>query len=104
MLQLGLGGYSITSGRAWRWQIPAELQGLKSINYLEFLARIGGLILLLWEDNPAAGDCYLNLGDNTSSLGWLRNSNFADRSVSQISGLRESTKQSPTNAPGSTNC
>ena len=75
--EFGLGGYSLTTGRAWRWEIPVELRGLKSINYLEFLACIGGLLLSLWEDDPAAGDCYLSLGDNTSSLGWLRRSNFA---------------------------
>ena len=73
----GLGGFSLTTGRAWRWTIPKDAQNTKSINYLEFLACITGIVLSLHEEHGAAGDCFLSLGDNTSSLGWLRKSNFA---------------------------
>lgn len=73
----GLGGFSLTTGRAWRWWIPRELRHLKSINFLEYLACIAGILLSLVEDaDVASSDCYLSLGDNTSSLGWLRRSNF----------------------------
>ena len=73
----GLGGFSLTTGRAWRWTIPAEARHEKSINYLEFLACIAGILISLFEGDGDTGDCFLSLGDNTSSLGWLRKSNFA---------------------------
>jgi len=72
----GLGGYSLKTGRAWRWEIPLNLQGRKSINFLEFLACVVGIILSIEEDDPAAGYCYLSATDNTSAMGWLRKSNF----------------------------
>jgi hypothetical protein len=34
----GIGGYDLTSGRAWRFAIPFELQHKKSQNFLEYLA------------------------------------------------------------------
>ena len=73
----GLGGFSLTTGRAWRYGLPEDAQNQKSINYLEFLACITGIIVSLHEGEGASGDCFLSLGDNTSSLGWLRKSNFA---------------------------
>ncbi|WP_317202142.1 hypothetical protein [Janthinobacterium sp.] len=73
----GLGGFSLTTGRAWRYTLPTDAQNKKSINYLEFLACITGIIVSLHEGEGASGDCFLSLGDNTSSLGWLRKTNFA---------------------------
>ena len=73
----GLGGFSLTTGRAWRYEIPRRDRNQKSINFLEFLACITGIIVSLYEGEGEAGDCFLCLGDNTSSLGWLRKSNFA---------------------------
>ena len=73
----GLGGFSLTTGRAWRYELPKDAQNQKSINFLEFLACITGIIISLHEGDGASGDCFLSLGDNTSSLGWLRKSNFA---------------------------
>ena len=72
----GLGGFSLTTGRAWRYELPPDARNGKSINYLEFLACIAGILISLYEGNGEAGDCFLSLGDNTSSLGWLRKSNF----------------------------
>ena len=73
----GLGGFSLTTGRAWRYKIPQDAQNSKSINYLEFLACIAGIMVSLYDGQGRKGDCFLSLGDNTSSLGWLRKSNFA---------------------------
>ncbi len=73
----GLGGFSLTTGRAWRWEIPLEHRNKKSVNYLKFLACIACIVLSLHEGEGAEEDCILSLGDNTSSLGWLRKSNFA---------------------------
>ena len=82
----GLGGFSLTTGRAWRWEIPVEIRLTKSINFLEFLACVAGILVSLSEETDvAAGDCYLSLGDNTSSLGWLRRSNFAKADDDQAS-------------------
>jgi hypothetical protein len=72
----GLGGYSLKTGRAWRWEIPLHLRGRKSINFLEFLACVVGIMLSIEEDDPAAGYCYLSATNNTSAMGWLRKSNF----------------------------
>ena len=86
--EYGLGGYSLTTGRAWRWEIPPPLRLLKSINFLEYLACITGILLSILEDGPNPDDCYLSIGDNTSSLGWLRKSNFAaDHEQASHSGL-----------------
>ena len=86
--EYGLGGYSLTTGRAWRWEIPPHLRLIKSINFLEYLACIAGILLSILEDGPAPDDCYLSVGDNTSSLGWLRKSNFAaDHEQASHSGL-----------------
>ena len=74
----GLGGYSARTGRAWRWYLPPHLVGKKSINLLEFLASAVGIFLSVMEGELTQGDCHLSIGDNTSSAGWLRKSNFAD--------------------------
>lgn len=74
---IGLGGFNITNGRAWQYLLPNDLVGKKSINFLEFLACSVSLILTFLEEAVSAGSCVGVLGDNTSSLGWLRKSNFA---------------------------
>ena len=67
----GLGGYSLKTGRAWRWEIPLHLRGRKLINFLEFLACVVEIMLSIEEDY-----CYLSATANTSAMGWLRKSNF----------------------------
>ena len=51
----GLGGYSLTTGRAWRYKLPPDAKNQKSINFLEFLACITGIIVSLYEvkEHPA---------------------------------------------------
>jgi len=72
-----IGGYSVKTGRAWRWQVPPALVGLMSINFLEFIGCVLGALLAFLEGETRAGDCVLSVTDNTSSAGWLRKSNFA---------------------------
>jgi len=72
----GLSGYSLKTGRAWRWEIPLHLRGRKSMHFLEFLACVVRIMLSIKEDDPAAGYCYLSATGNTSAMGWLRKSNF----------------------------
>jgi hypothetical protein len=76
--EYGLGGYSLTTGRAWRWAIPPELQLRKSINFLEFLACVAEVLIAIPSDNIQPSDCLVSVGDNTTALGWIRKSNFAD--------------------------
>ena len=75
----GIGGYSLTTGSAWRVRIPKStvIHGHPGINnLLEFL----GMVVNVWlecKHCTAMGDkhaCILALGDNTSALGWLHKS------------------------------
>lgn len=70
----GIGGYLVTSGRAWRTSIPQPLYGDPRLNNLwEFT----GMVINVWLEckfsNPTDMDCILALGDNTSAIGWLHN-------------------------------
>ena len=64
----GLGGFSLKTGRAWRWEIPLHLRGRKSINFLEFLACVVGIMLSIEDDDPAAGYCCLSATERTLSV------------------------------------
>ena len=76
--EFGMGGYNVTSGRAWRWEIPLHLRLRTSINSLEFIS----CIVTIWVDiilglvQPE--DCLLSQTDSSSAAGWLRKSNFAE--------------------------
>jgi hypothetical protein len=84
----GLGGYDLTSGRAWRFPIPPELQHRKSQNFLEYLACMIQLLCMLVDNKWDRGDCFLSIGDNTSALGWIHKSNFhPEKDVEQASHL-----------------
>jgi hypothetical protein len=88
----GIGGFDICSGRAWRLQIPSELIHRRSQNFLEFLACIVQLVLLIKESSWQRSDCFLSVGDNTSALRWLEKSNFkADDHQSAHSALARET-------------
>ena len=80
----GLGGFNLSTGRAWQWEIPATLRHRASINFLEFLACVIGILLTIHEDKHVApGDVFMSLTDNTSAMGWLRKSNFLTNSEGQ---------------------
>jgi hypothetical protein len=71
----GIGGFLLSSGRAWRIRIPntSILYGSPLINnLLEFI----GMAVNIWLECLVADehDCILALGDNTSAVGWLHNS------------------------------
>jgi hypothetical protein len=44
--EFGLGGYNLTSGLAWRYQLPVDLRPRTSLNSLEFLA----CVITIWVD------------------------------------------------------
>jgi hypothetical protein len=68
----GLGGFDHL-GFAWRIQIPQEFREyvVEKNNSLEFIASI----VMIWQavlyERISPEDCFLSLGDNTSSVGWL---------------------------------
>jgi hypothetical protein len=74
--QAGLGGYSITGGHAWRFQLPPGILSIVTLNTLEFI----GCIITIWVDiihqRLPPESCILSQTDSTSADGWLRKSNF----------------------------
>jgi hypothetical protein len=73
----GLGGYSVNTGKAWRWEIPTEFEdSLKNKNNtLEFLAAVISIWMEISSTSTPPLSCILALGDNTSAVGWLHNVN-----------------------------
>ena len=87
----GLGAFN-TSGRGYSWIIPAWLRGRAHINLLEFLTQV----IQIWdilEGKIKEEDCILAMGDNTSSMGSLRRSNFRVKHESDLTGLSSSKSQ-----------
>ena len=64
--EYGMGGYT-TNGQAWRFLLPPNLQGVFTVNFLEFCAVIITLWLELLENKTNV--CYLVLSDSSSALG-----------------------------------
>jgi len=74
----GIGGFSLTNGTGWRFELPPALQGRVSLNCLEYLAAF---VAMLVEDHyhgiPPLS-CLHSQVDSTSASGWLHKSNFAE--------------------------
>jgi hypothetical protein len=79
----GIGGFDLSSGRAWRLKIPPDLRHKKPQNFLEYLACMIQLMCMLSECNWKPGDCFLSVGDNISALRWIRKSNFNPEAKSE---------------------
>jgi hypothetical protein len=77
--EFGIGGYNITSGIAWRFEIPTDCRLRTSLNSLEFLS----CMISIWVDSIHSrienSDCLLCQTDSSTANGWLRKSNFADK-------------------------
>ena len=71
----GLGGYS-DEGYAWRWEIPEELRFRASNNLLEHLANIITPWIDILAGRLTSGMCKLSMSDSTTSVGWMKKSNF----------------------------
>jgi hypothetical protein len=70
----GLGGFSVSSGRAWRFDLRQF--SIPDNNKLEFLASVVGVLQAHFDsDIPELGNV-LVLTDNSSGLCWLHRSNF----------------------------
>ncbi len=61
-----------------------ELCAISRIS-LEYLAQIISLWIDVIEGKVTNEDCILAMGDNTSSMGWLRRSNFRQKDESDTS-------------------
>jgi hypothetical protein len=72
----GLGGFDHL-GNAWRLAIPPEFQSSveNSNNCLEFIASIITVWQAIKYNHAGDEECFLSLGDNTSSVGWLHRAN-----------------------------
>ena len=71
-----LGGFSLRTGRAWRWTLPPDCVDRVHINLLEFIACTIGILLPLHEGEIQPLDCWFSGTDNTSAEGWLHKTNF----------------------------
>ena len=78
----------MTTGRAFRLEIPPELRGRVPLNVLEFLAAI----VAIWIDISEEGaplECYLCQGDSTTAAGWMNKSNFNDANPAHMESARK---------------
>jgi hypothetical protein len=68
----GLGGFNHL-GYAWRFQIPPAFRDAvkNKNNCLEFLASIITIWQAILQGRSIQDECFLSLGDNSSSVGWL---------------------------------
>ena len=82
--EYGMGGFA-SHGRAWAYTIPSNLRNRAHINILEYLAQIVSIWIDIIEHRLQSEDCVLSIGDNTSSLGWMRRSNFRQKEESDES-------------------
>jgi hypothetical protein len=77
--EFGMGGYNITSGVAWRFELPIDCRLRTSINSLEFIACLINIWVDVFHNTIEPESCLLSQTDSSSSAGWLRKSNFADK-------------------------
>jgi len=92
--EFGIGGYNITSGHAWQFELPIDCWLQTSLNSLEFIA----CMITIWVDVInniiIQEDCLLSQTDSTTANGWLRESNFSDSGdkVAQLTTARQLAK------------
>jgi len=77
--EFGIGGYNLTSGQVWRFELPVDCRLWTSLNSLKFLS----CIITIWVDMLASSidkeSCILCQTDSSTASGWLRKSNFSDK-------------------------
>ncbi|MCH2242754.1 MAG: hypothetical protein MK041_12705 [Aquabacterium sp.] len=71
--ETGMGGYS-DCGLAWRYKTPPELQGIFTINLLEFIAAIITIYMVIHKHG--SNRKILAFTDSSSALGWMYHSTF----------------------------
>ena len=68
----GLGGYSLVSGAAWRFEIPTQLRGWLTLNLLEYMASAITIAFDLLQNPPPTQACILSQLDSTTADFWLQ--------------------------------
>jgi hypothetical protein len=86
-----MGGYWLQSGIAWRFQLPESLLGRATLNALEFLAALVGVLVefgcgVEWTD----ADVILSQGDSVSTTKWLASSSFDDNCPMHLATIAHS--------------
>jgi len=63
-----------SNGLAWRYELPLDLQGIFSINLLEFIAAA----ITIYMTTIHQKECILAFTDSSSALGWLYKAYFSN--------------------------
>ncbi len=77
--EFGIGGYNIVTGYAWRLELPVDCRLRTSLNSLEFLSCMIKLWVDMLSSKIEAHSCLLCQTDSSTACGWLKKSNFADK-------------------------
>ena len=67
----GIGGYSLSSGIAWRWPLPEQFWGYLTLNLLEYIASAVAIAVEIWAHPPNKLSCILSQLDSTTADYWL---------------------------------
>ena len=73
--EFGMGGLD-DLGNSWRYALPEDLQGIFSINLLEFIAAILTIKMVIRNKRKDSVLKILSLTDSSSALGWMYKSSF----------------------------
>ena len=75
--EFGIGGYSPSTGVAWRYEFTESQQRAFTLNCKEYLGLVIDSVIQSQHDpSPRPFPCYLHWSDSTSTVGWQRKSNF----------------------------
>ena len=75
--EFGIGGYSPSTGVAWRYEFSDEEQLAFTLNCKEYIGVVVDAVIQSQHDqSPCPYPCYLHWSDSTSAIGWMRKSNF----------------------------
>ena len=77
--EIGIGGYTLTSNKLWRYQFSIEEQQAFTLNVKEYIASVIGALLAMEEDDSPQ-PCILSLSDSSSTVSWLHKSNHDPQS------------------------
>ena len=74
----GIGGYSLITGKGWRFELPVHLRQRASLNALEYMATYIQIAMEAATTGLPPRSVILTGTDSTSAAGWLRHSGFDD--------------------------
>ena len=74
----GIGGFSLLSGKAWRFELPDHLKGIISNDVLECLAEIVATWVGVLDGEVKEDDCVFSGANSTTAVGWTFHANFSD--------------------------